>query len=396
MEKLVNKYADKLIKAGLAHDPLICGQDEDIVWNRQDDAIATLIEVMEGMDINSLIYAEPAEPYRTILAYLASIYPECILPRDCETRTFLHDLPITRQFSADALLSRLLKRKSVLIAEDNGLHIATFGTVSPEQAFVTFSSVCFAGFVLFFSQYLEDTKKNRINMQQEAAFQRAISFLDIIETKPPETEIPETKVPVLQTGPFSNEAQVYDAITEAGKETVKYGLVDSYFGNISYLFEDIIYISQTGSSLDELAGCIDPCPLDGSSCAGITASSELVAHHEIYLRTSNRAILHGHPKFSVILSMDCDRVDCPNSGQCHIKCSEQRYINDIPIVPGEVGTGTTGLCHTLPPAMKRNRGVIVWGHGLFTVAEDDYKLAFKHLLDIENMCREEYFNRLTV
>ncbi|MCK5685154.1 class II aldolase/adducin family protein, partial [bacterium] len=167
-------------------------------------------------------------------------------------------------------------------------------------------------------------------------------------------------------------------------------LVDSYFGNISYLFEDIIYISQTGSSLDELAGCIDPCPLDGSSCAGITASSELVAHHEIYLRTSNRAILHGHPKFSVILSMDCDRVDCPNSGQCHIKCSEQRYINDIPIVPGEVGTGTTGLCHTLPPAMKRNRGVIVWGHGLFTVAEDDYKLAFKHLLDIENMCREEY------
>jgi len=175
---------------------------------------------------------------------------------------------------------------------------------------------------------------------------------------------------------------------------VDYGLVDSYFGNISYRLDQTIYISQTGSSLDELAGCIDPCPLDDSSCAGITASSELVAHEEIYRNTANRAILHGHPKFAVILSMDCSDFDCINRGRCHIKCSKERLIEDIPIVPGEVGTGPTGLCHTLPPAIQGRRGVIVWGHGLFTVATVDFNEAFKQLLEIENMCREEYFARV--
>jgi len=155
-------------------------------------------------------------------------------------------------------------------------------------------------------------------------------------------------------------------------------------------------ISQTGSSLDELAGCIDPCPLDDSSCTGITASSELVAHNEIYLLTENRAILHGHPKFAVILSMDCDLPDCPNRNLCHIKCTMDRFIHDIPIVPGEVGTGPTGLCNTLPPSIKDRRGSIVWGHGLFTAGKSDFNEPFKHLLDIENMCRVEYFNRVNI
>ena len=62
---------------------------------------------------------------------------------------------------------------------------------------------------------------------------------------------------------------------EAGHQTVAYRLVDSYFGNISCRLGDTVYISQTGSSLDALAGCIDPCPLDDSSCAGITAWREI-------------------------------------------------------------------------------------------------------------------------
>ena len=92
--------------------------------------------------------------------------------------------------------------------------------------------------------------------------------------------------------------------------------------------------------------------------------------------------------------MDCTDLDCVNRGRCHIKCSAKRAIADIPIVPGEVGTGPTGLCNTLPPAIQNKRGVIVWGHGLFTVASKDFNEAFKHLLEIENMCREEFFARI--
>ena len=384
MEEIVNKYAKKIIEAKLADNPLVCGLDDEVVWNRNDDSLSILQVVLDNMSINSLICAEPAEPYRTIWQFLTKRYPYLITPGDCETRTFLHDIPVTKTFSSETIIKRLMKRKSAVVAEDDKVRIITFGIVSPEQAFVNFSSVCFAGFVLFFSDYLADLKACLTTSEQDQAFKKSVSLIDW----------PGKKSPKLIEGPLTDEGQVYRAMIKAGMKTVEYGLVDSYFGNISYRLGDTIYISQTGSSLDELAGCIDPCPIDGSSCVGITASSELVAHREIYLKTENRAIIHGHPKFSVILSMDCDVINCPNDGRCHIKCSQDRYIENIPIVPGEVGTGPRGLCNTLPLAIKGKRGAMVWGHGLFTVAFNDFNVAFKNLLDIENMCRTEYFKRV--
>ena len=384
MKELVEKYTSKIINAGLADNPLICGFDDERYWNRENKAIPALNSVLEAMNINSLICAEPAEPYQTILHYLVERYPETITPNDCETRTFLHDLPVTQSFSADAILVRLKKRKSVIVNEGNTIYVVTFGTVSPEQAFVTFSSVCFSSFVLFFSEFLADLRQGMATARQHEIYDAVLPLVDI----------PSRQAPRLMTGPFTAESQVIDAMIEAGKYTVDFGLVDSYFGNISYRLQDTVYISQTGSSLDELAGCIDPCPLDGSSCAGITASSELSAHNEIFLRSEETAILHGHPKFAVILSMDCNLNDCPQRDQCHIKCSHERFINDIPIVPGEVGTGPTGLCNTLPPAIKECRGTIVWGHGLFTTGTNDFNEAFKHLLEIEDMCKKEYFTRI--
>ncbi len=384
MEQLVKKYAGKLIAAGLADNPLLCGLDDKVVWNRPDDDIPILEQVLDGMNINSLICARPAEPYLTIFRYLTSRYPETITPGDCETRTFLHDIPVIMDFTAASILTHLRRRKSVVVASGKSIRLITFGGVSPEQAFVSLSSVCFSAFVLFFSDYLSDCRQGTVTEEQQRTFDKTAALL-----APPHRTLPK-----LEIGPFKNEQQVYQAIIEAGRFTVDYGLVDSYFGNISYQLNQTIYISQTGSSLDELAGCIDPCSMDGSSCAGITASSELVAHDQIYKNTDNRAILHGHPKFAVILSMDCSDFDCVNRGHCHIKCTRKRFIEDVPIVPGEVGTGPTGLCHTLPPAIKNKRGVIVWGHGLFTVAGDDFNEAFKHLLEIENMCREAFFSRV--
>ena len=384
MKELVARYARRLVAAGLAEEPLVGGLDDDLVWNREDERSTTLAEVMAGMHCNALICAAPAEPYRTILRFLVRRYPAVITPGDCETRTFLHDLPVTGTFSSAAILAHLHRRKSVIIAGEEGIQIVTFGTVSPEQAYVTFSSVCFSAFVLFFADYLADLRAGRATTAQKEAFARTVSLL----------HKPCTTPPALQRGPFTGETQVISAMIEAGRHTVEYRLVDSYFGNISCRLGDTVYISQTGSSLDRLTGCIDPCPLDDSSCAGITASSELVAHTDIYLRTASRTILHGHPPFAVILSMDCEKENCPSRGQCHIRCSEARFIEDIPIVPGEVGTGPTGLCHTLPPAISGRRGAIVWGHGLFTTGTEDFNEPFRNLLEIETMCRRKYLDRV--
>jgi ribulose-5-phosphate 4-epimerase/fuculose-1-phosphate aldolase len=171
--------------------------------------------------------------------------------------------------------------------------------------------------------------------------------------------------------------------------------VDSNFGNISYLFNNMLYISQTGSFLDELEGRIAGCSLDKSSPAPETASSELPAHLQLVRDTGSRAILHGHPKFSVILSMDCDMKDCNHRGKCHLVCPRDRDACGIPVVPGEIGGGPHGLCHTVPDAIKKTSGVIVYGHGVFTADPEDFNGALQRLIDIENHCRIEYFKRVS-
>lgn len=401
MDTLINKYTAKLVQAGLAdaeglHQPLVGGLDDVLVWNRSSEQQAMLEPVFSGLNINSLIFLRPKEPYSSLISHLAQDAADntgLIEPKDCETRTFLHDLPVIDTFDPAQIISVLKKRKSVIISPEKDLKnhqkpaIIAPGNISPEQGFVTISSVCFACFVKFFTDYLEDLQLKKARPSDHDLFDRVKGLIQ-----------PSKKtLPKLIHGPFLDEPTIYNAVIEAGLKTVEYDLVDSYFGNVSYCTKDTIYISQTASSLDELSGCIDPVPLDNSTSAGLTASSELSAHLKTIEMTKRKAILHGHPKFCVILSMDCDPIkkkECPFKDKCHIKCPEKRLIHTTPIVPGEVGTGPTGLCNTLPKALAHSNAAIVYGHGLFTTGKNDFTDAFKTMLEVEARCRETYLQKV--
>lgn len=382
--RMFQEFEDKLSLSGLvgSQPPVMGFLDAVLAWNREDSSVAVLEKVVRGLNINSILFARPAEPYHTIISYLAGTADGVICPEDCETRTFLHDLPITGELDHQQIVPLLKKRKGAIISNSG---LVTYGTVSLEQAFVTFSSICFSCFVKFFSDYLAALRRGQVDRMLQKTFEQVV---DILEPYPPAAGS-------LMAGPFDSERMVRDAMAEAGRLTVVHRLVDSYFGNVSCRFGNTLYISQTGSSLDNLAGCIDPVPLDGSTCTGITASSELDAHLGVIRETGCTTILHGHPRFSVILSMDCEKADCRNRGRCHIRCREKRTVCEIPIVPGEVGTGAYGLCHTVPAAINNQDGVIVYGHGLFTTGETDFTRPFFNLVAIENRCREEYFRRIS-
>lgn len=383
MERLIRKYADKLVGAGYAEAgaPLLGAWDAELLWNREDPLRPLLEAVFAGLNIQSLLFSRPAEPYRTAIDALAASSGGTIYPEDTETRTFFHDLPVARSLTAAAVIAALKERKCVIIP---GQGVVTFGTVSPEQAFITFCSVCFSAFVKFFADTARAARFGRLDQGREAAFDRAVAHLD------PPREAP----PSLRQGPFASGDEVLAAMAEVGRATVESRLVDSYFGNLSCLAGKALCISQTGSSLDELEGCIDAVPLDGSSCVGITASSEFSAHRQIVLATGRQVVLHGHPRFAVIQSLDCRRGDCPERGFCHLRCPERRFAAGVPIVPGEIGTGRYGLSRTVPPALQEHAGVIVHGHGVFTAGEGDFNGAFGTLLAIENGCRDAYFQGL--
>jgi len=382
MITLIQKYEQKLYKANLVSPghAMVGALDDECIWNQAHEKLSDLNKILSALPINALIFANPKQPYAQIINHLAAHNPSEICPQDTESKTFLHSLPVIQNWDCEAIIHGLSYRKGVIILNQG---IIASGAMTPEQAFVVYSSICFACFVAYFSEHLQKAFDNQLSIAE-------MNITDSLLNQCP--KIPD-QMPDLAKGPFLSEDDIYAAITEVGKQTVQYGLVDSYFGNVSYYMNDTLFITQTASSLDELTGCIDPCPLDGSSCVAITASSEFSAHKQIVQSGKYKAILHGHPRFSVVISMFCkERYTCPNRMRCHTHCSKRQMINSIPIIPGEVGCGPHGLIHTLPNAFLESDTAIVYGHGVFTVGESDFMTAFERLALTEIMCHDAYIN----
>lgn len=382
MRRKIEAYEKKLYHSGLvpAGGALFGHAAEKIQWSRESGRIPVLAKSFDRLPVKSILFARPAEPYNTILQYLAADTAGPICPDDSETRTFLVDLPVTDAFSPDAITQPLLKRKSLII---KGHGLLSVGGTGPADAYVNFSATCFACFVKFFSDFLRDSQNRCTTSAQRTAFENAAAHL------PP----PPLFEGQLTTGPFKTPHRAMSAITETGQQMVSLGLVDACFGNISCRVGDTLYITNSGSFLDDLAGDIAACPMDDPECTGQKPSSEFPAHMEIMRNSDATGVLHGHPLFSVIMSMDC-HIDCDHKGACHRSCPHERDVCGTPIVPGETGGGPFGLYTTVPGVIKNGKSAIVYGHGVFTRAKTDFNDALSRIVEIERACRDEYFERV--
>jgi ribulose-5-phosphate 4-epimerase/fuculose-1-phosphate aldolase len=382
MNLITQKYEEKMIRAGLAApgSSLVVFREPAFLSDTSNPAAADLAGILSLLGRDVLLYVEPAEPYKTIVDFLAGETAGAIYPRDFETRLLLRDLPVVSGFHRDELAAALKRRRGVIV-RNRGI-VATAGSL--DMAFVAISSVCFAIFVKFFTDYLSEVRRGRPDRRRKDAFVRTVDGL---------MAVPEFR-DNLMPGPFTAEPEVLRAMDEAGKRLVASRLVDSNFGNISYRLGDKIYISKTGSALDEMTDGIVPVSLLPGEPVPKTVSTEFPAHRRILTTTGHRMILHGHPKFTVILSMACDRPDCKSADLCQTGCPHERFAAGVPIVSGEAGGGPLGLSHTVPPVMQAGDAAIVYGHGIFTAGVTDYNDAFRRLSATEEACRRDYFDLL--
>jgi ribulose-5-phosphate 4-epimerase/fuculose-1-phosphate aldolase len=303
------RYEARLCRNGLAEpDTVVFGSAAGAVeWNRHDPDRGALEPLLAHGQAGAVLHARPAQPYASVLDYLAAHADSGVIrPDDAESRVFLKDLPVAAGLEAGALLSALESRKCVIVP---GHGIVASGADAAE-AYVNFSAACFSGFVKFFFDALCAARAGKVTDSLAAAFFRACKHL------PP----PAVFGGGLMKGPFAAGSQVRSAICEAGREVVKRGLVDACFGNISYRLGDTLYISASGSFLDELDNAVVAISLKDGTESGSNPSSELPAHREIAVSTNFQAVLHGHPLFSMILSMDCRETDCPQPGDCYRRC----------------------------------------------------------------------------
>ena len=384
MHDQIAKYTAKLISEGSSQAGRIAfAAQDDAMISDGEQSLASLSEsTLSRLNCLALVAAAPSLPFADLLVRRAAGHEHDIVPRDTETRTFLHDIPIVRKGEAGSDLAKtcagLLGNRKGIVVEGVGI-IAT-GALTVEQAYINWSSVFHSTYI----KYLEDLLEHGFMLPgEEEAFERFRR----------EALLPLSSDGIeFLKGPFVEKKVILEEIARVGWYTVQRRLVDSFFGNISYSSGDLIYISQTAASLDELAGCIDPVPFTNSSTVGITASSELGAHRAIFETTGCRAILHGHPRFTVVMSMICSEKELCDVADCWRDCTKVRFLGVTPVVAGEIGAG--GIARNVPPVIGKSGAAIVYGHGVFAVGMTDFSEAFQSLVDVENWCRTEYFRRI--
>jgi L-fuculose-phosphate aldolase len=150
----------------------------------------------------------------------------------------------------------------------------------------------------------------------------------------------------------------WQEISRFGKKAVFSGLTSSRFGNISLLLGDKIFITCTGSMLDELeeelvveVDLSSPCDQDK------IASSETCVHRAIYQSTTNQAIIHTHSPYAVALSLLEREAAEPLDSEGII------FLGTMPIVEGHFGTDK--LARAVSFALQTHKACIARGHGVF-------------------------------
>lgn len=145
---------------------------------------------------------------------------------------------MVRSLDTEEIAQALSRRKGCIVKD---IGIVSTGSVSLEQAFIVFSSICFATFVKYFADMLEARSQTattpRPTAEELATCRKILSQIDMSNT-----------ANHLSGAMPSGEKEIIGAMDAAGKAMVAAGLVDSFFGNISLRQGDNVFISQTGSS----------------------------------------------------------------------------------------------------------------------------------------------------
>ena len=137
-----------------------------------EPVLARLSEsVLSRLNCLAVVAASPSLPFADFLVQRAAGHERVIIPRDTETRTFLHDIPIVRKSEigsdpAGTFAALLGNRKGIVV---EGIGIIASGALTVEQAYINWSSVFHSTYI----KYLEDLLENGFMLpDEEDAFAR--------------------------------------------------------------------------------------------------------------------------------------------------------------------------------------------------------------------------------
>lgn len=165
---------------------------------------------------------------------------------------------------------------------------------------------------------------------------------------------------------------VYEQCREIGRDCFVSGLVSSHAGNMSVRIGDRLLITRRGSMLGRLRpGDLIETGIETDDSGIVLASSEIMVHRAIYLRTAAQAVLHTHPPHGVVLSLADDEIIPIDS--------EGSYLfRRVPVVVAERTVGSSEMAEAISTCLAEYKLCMLRGHGLFATGhllEEAYQLS---------------------
>lgn len=175
------------------------------------------------------------------------------------------------------------------------------------------------------------------------------------------------------------EQRLYEQFRDIGRDIYVGGLTSSHGGNMSVRVGNKIIIKRRGAQLGRLTPeDFVTTSLHGKDSGLMRASTELIVHRTIYLKTSALAIVHCHPRTAIVLSMSREEIiPIDNEGSY--------LLHKIPVVSAEYASGSQEMADAVTEALQRYKVIMLRGHGCFANGQT-LEEAFHWCSTLEEVC----------
>jgi L-fuculose-phosphate aldolase len=140
-------------------------------------------------------------------------------------------------------------------------------------------------------------------------------------------------------------------------------MVSSHGGNLSVRFGDRVIIKRRGAMM----GRLEPqdlveTRLDKNDSGVALASSELLVHRTVYMRTPALAIVHCHPRTAIAFSLSRDEI-------VPIDNEASYLLKKVPVIYEEFASGSPEMANDLADTLAQYKIVMLRGHGSFAIGQ---------------------------
>ncbi|NLG96934.1 MAG: aldolase [Chloroflexi bacterium] len=174
--------------------------------------------------------------------------------------------------------------------------------------------------------------------------------------------------------------RIYEQIRDIGRDLYLQNMISSHGGNISVRIGDKLVIKRRGAQLGRLKPHdLVETYIEKNDSGVALASTELLAHRTIYMKTPALAIIHCHPRTAIALSLSRDEI-------VPIDNEASYLLKKVPVVAEEFASGTIEMANTVADALRQYKIIMLRGHGSFAIGQT-LEEAFHWSSTLEEACQ---------